>query len=123
SPQDWRSSTGGQLSLAHRGAPHSTRNLRRSTRRSIPAASILAPAARRDLRAMQMSMAQENIQATRRVLAEIRAACARLAAYPHLGQAREDRTDQPVCFWSVRASHLIYRPDTQPLVSVRMVHS
>ena len=63
---------------------------------------IFAPAARRDLRAMQAYIAQENIQAARRVLAEIRAACARLADHPHLGHAREDLTDQPVRFWSVR---------------------
>ena len=63
---------------------------------------ILAPAAQRDLRALQAYIAQENIQVARRVLAEIRAACARLADSPHLGHTREDLTDQPVCFWLVR---------------------
>ena len=60
---------------------------------------ILAPAARRDLRVIQAYIAQENIQAARRVLAEIRAACARLADHPHPGHSREDLTDQPVRFW------------------------
>ena len=45
---------------------------------------ILAPAAQRDLRALQAYMAQENVQAARRVLAEIRTACARLADNPTL---------------------------------------
>ena len=84
---------------------------------------ILAPAARRDLRALQASMAQENIQAARRVLAEIQAACGRLADHPHLGHAREDLTDQPVRFWSVRTYDIMYRSDTHPLEIVRSVHS
>ena len=40
-------------------------------------ATFHAPVAQRDLRALQAYMVQENIQAARRVLAEIRAACAR----------------------------------------------
>jgi plasmid stabilization system protein ParE len=84
---------------------------------------ILAPAAQRDLRALQAYMAQENIQAARRVLAEIRTACARLADHPHLGHAREDLTDQPVRFWLVRTYYIIYRPETRPLEIVRIVHS
>ena len=84
---------------------------------------ILAPAARRDLRAMQAYITQENIQAARRVLAEIRAACVRLADNPHLGHAREDLTDQPVRFWPVRTYYIIYRPETHPLEIVRIVHS
>ena len=84
---------------------------------------ILAPAARRDLRAIQAYIAQENIQAARRVLAELRVACARLADNPHLGHVREDLTDQPVRFWFVRTYDIIYRPDTHPLEIVRIVHS
>jgi antitoxin ParD1/3/4/toxin ParE1/3/4 len=84
---------------------------------------ILAPAAQRDLRALQAYMAQENIQVARRVLAEIRAACARLADNPHLGHTREDLTDQPVRFWLVRTYYIIYRPETRPLEIVRIMHS
>ena len=61
--------------------------------------SLLAPAAQRDLRALQAYIAQENIQVACRMLAEIRAACARLADNPHPGHSREDLTDQPVRFW------------------------
>jgi toxin ParE1/3/4 len=84
---------------------------------------LLAPAAQRDLRTLQAYMAQEHIQVARRVLAEIRAACARLADHPHLGHPREDLTDQPVCFWLVRTYDIIYRPETRPLEIVRIVHS
>jgi len=84
---------------------------------------ILAPAAQRDLRTLQAYVAQENIQLARRVLAEIRAACARLADHPHLGHTREDLTDQPVRFWLVRTYYIIYRPETRPLEIVRIVHS
>jgi plasmid stabilization system protein ParE len=84
---------------------------------------ILAPAAQRDLRALQAYIAQENIQVARRVLAEIRAACARLADNSHLGHTREDLTDQPVRFWFVRTYYIIYRPETRPLEIVRIVHS
>ena len=84
---------------------------------------ILAPAAQRDLRALQAYIAQENIQVARRVLAEIRAACARLADHPHLGHTREDLTAQPVHFWFVRTYDIIDRPETRPLEIVRIVHS
>ena len=71
---------------------------------------LLAPAAQRDLRALQAYMAQEKIQVARRVLAEIRAACARLADNPHLGHTREDLTDQPVRFWLVQTYYIILSP-------------
>jgi antitoxin ParD1/3/4/toxin ParE1/3/4 len=72
---------------------------------------------------MQASMAQEHMPAARRVLAEFQAACAKLAEHPHRGHARVDLTDQPVRFWSVRAYDIMYRPETQPLEIVRIVHS
>jgi plasmid stabilization system protein ParE len=84
---------------------------------------ILAPAARRDLRAIQAYIVQEHIQAARRGLAELRATWARLADNPQLGHAREDLTDQPVRFWFVRTYYIIYRPDTHSLEMVRIVHS
>jgi antitoxin ParD1/3/4/toxin ParE1/3/4 len=84
---------------------------------------ILAPAAQRDLRVLQAYIAQENIQVARRVLAEIRVACARLADNPHLGHTRQDLTDQPVRFWLVQTYYIIYRPETRPLEIVRIVHS
>ncbi len=68
-------------------------------------------------------MVQDSVQAARRMLAEIRAACARLADNPHLGHARADLTDQPGRFWSVRTYYIIYRPETQPLEIVRVVYS
>jgi plasmid stabilization system protein ParE len=68
---------------------------------------ILAPAAQRDLRTLQAYIAQENIEVARRVLAEIRAAWARLADHPHLGHTREDLTEQPVRFWLVRTYYII----------------
>ena len=83
---------------------------------------VLPPAARQDLREIQAYIAPESIQAARRILAELRAACIRLADNPHLGHRREDLTDQSVLFWPVRAYYVIYRPETQPLEIVRIVH-
>ena len=83
---------------------------------------IFAPAARQDLRDIQVFIARESITNARRVMREIRTACARLAENPHLGHSREDLTDQPVLFWPVRAYFIIYRPETAPLEIVRVLH-
>ena len=83
---------------------------------------ILAPVARQDLREIQSYIARESLQGARRVMAEIRTACARLAENPYLGHRREDLTEQPVLFWPVRSYFIIYRPETTPLEIVRVLH-
>lgn len=83
---------------------------------------IFAPAARQDLRDIQLYIARESIAGARRVMAEIRTACTRLAQNPHLGHRREDLTDQPVLFWPVRAYFIIYQPEKTPLEIVRVLH-
>lgn len=53
--------------------------------------------------------------------AEIFAACQRLAQMPGMG-LREDLTDEPLRFWPVYSYLIIYRPETQPLEIVRILH-
>ena len=83
---------------------------------------IFAPAARQDLRDIQEFIARESIPGARRVMRELRNACARLADDPYLGHSREDLTEQPVLFWPVRAYFIIYRPETSPLEIVCVLH-
>jgi plasmid stabilization system protein ParE len=84
---------------------------------------VLAPAARHDLQEIQAYIAQNNVQAARKVIAELKAAFDRLADNPRLGHPREDITDQPVLFWPVHAYSVIYRPHVKPLAIVRVLHS
>lgn len=55
------------------------------------------------------------------VLDDIVAAAAKLAAFPGMGHARDDLTDEPLRFWPVRGFLLVYRPETQPLEIIHIV--
>jgi plasmid stabilization system protein ParE len=46
----------------------------------------------------------------------------RLATMPGLGHVREDLADESLRFWSVYAYLIIYRPATDPLLIVRVLH-
>ncbi|MYC81890.1 MAG: type II toxin-antitoxin system RelE/ParE family toxin [Acidobacteria bacterium] len=83
---------------------------------------LLSPAAVRDLREIQAYIARDSIDASRRVVTQLRTACERLARNPLMGHSREDLTDQPVLFWPVGAYSVIYRPETTPLKIVRVLH-
>ncbi len=56
------------------------------------------------------------------VLQEILSAAGRLAEIPGIGHAREDLTAEAVLFWSVYSYLIVYRPKTQPLEVVRVLH-
>jgi plasmid stabilization system protein ParE len=53
---------------------------------------------------------------------ELLAAAQGLARMPHKGHRRDDLTSYPVLFWPVRNYQVIYRPGTQPLEIVAVLH-
>jgi toxin ParE1/3/4 len=83
---------------------------------------VLAPAAIQDLDDIWLHIAQDDVEAAERVLAELESACELLASRPGIGHLREDLADTGVRFWSVHTYLIVYRPDRMPIEIVRFWH-
>jgi hypothetical protein len=46
----------------------------------------------------------------------------KLADMPGMGHLREELTDEPFRFWAVGSYLIIYRPDTDPVEILRVLH-
>jgi toxin ParE1/3/4 len=81
------------------------------------------PEAFADLEEIWEYIAQDNIDAADRVLADIHSTLATLAASPRIGHRRPDLTERPLLFHVVRGEYLIaYAPNEAPLWVVAVVH-
>lgn len=83
---------------------------------------VLTPAARADLTEIFDYISQDNPNAARRVLAELRGAMRKLAEMPEMGHYRRDLADEPLRFWPVYSYLIIYRSEARPLQVVRILH-
>jgi antitoxin ParD1/3/4/toxin ParE1/3/4 len=83
---------------------------------------VLTPAARADLLDIFDYISQDNPDAARRVINEIRAAMRKLAEMPEMGHFRRDLATEPLRFWQVYSYLIIYRPEAKPLQVVRVLH-
>ncbi|MGH9645862.1 MAG: type II toxin-antitoxin system RelE/ParE family toxin [Bryobacteraceae bacterium] len=84
------------------------------------------PEAVADLFEIWSYIASDNVEAADRVEAAIYEACSFLAQSPLSGQVRKSFTNRPVRFWTVQRFPnyvLVYRPDTQPLEVIRILHA
>ena len=45
-----------------------------------------------------------------------------LAAMPGMGHFRQDLTEAPLLFWPVASYLIVYRPETEPLEIIRVLH-
>ena len=91
----------------------------------MPAPFLLTPRALNDLDEIWNFIADDNVDAANRVESAIIAACSSLARYPLLGSRRTEITPLPVRFWTVTRFPnyiVVYRPDTQPLQVVAVLH-
>jgi antitoxin ParD1/3/4/toxin ParE1/3/4 len=84
---------------------------------------LLTKAARDDLLEIQEFISEDSPSAALRVRDKLREAMARLADLPQLGHLRRDLADEPVRFWQVYSYLIIYRPETQPLQILRVLHA
>jgi plasmid stabilization system protein ParE len=82
----------------------------------------LSPEAARDVREIWGYIAEDSIEAARRVRLQIFGACQRLAVNPRIEHRREDLTDKSVLFWPVGSYVIIYNPARKPVEIVRVVH-
>lgn len=84
---------------------------------------VVTPEARDDLQEIWCYIAGHNLEAADGIEADIKAACAWLAAKPGRGHFRRDLTDKPLRFWTVRKRYVVvYDPETTPLEIVRILH-
>jgi len=83
----------------------------------------LTPLAEADLERMIDHVAsQADPDRAEAVLTAILTAAERLAEAPGMGHARADLTTEDVRIWSVFSYLIVYRPDTVPIVIVRVLH-
>ena len=50
------------------------------------------------------------------------AAMQKLAEMPGTGHLREDLADEPLRFYNIKGYLIVYRPDTQPLQVIHVIH-
>jgi len=84
---------------------------------------VLTRLARQDLEEIWDYLTSENRNAAERVLNKIEAAIAKLAQTPGLGHFREDLADRRHRFFLVYSYLIVYRPGTQPLEIIRILHT
>lgn len=81
------------------------------------------PDAVADLDEIWEYIAEDDIDAADRILADIHAALRTLVDSPHIGHRRPDLTARPLRFHVIREIYLIaYAPDQAPLWVVSIVH-
>lgn len=84
---------------------------------------VVALAAKSDLAEIaQYIREQGSPDAAKRVGEELRRAMRKLADMPRMGHARNDLVDESLRFWSVYSYLIIYRPETNPLQIIRVLH-
>ena len=80
------------------------------------------PEAFTDLDGIWEYIAEDNIDAADRVLAEIHATLHTLTTSPNIGHRRPDLTGRPLLFHLVRDYLIAYAPDQRPLWIVAVLH-
>jgi plasmid stabilization system protein ParE len=83
------------------------------------------PEAVADLSEIWSYIASDNTEAADRVEAAIYDACSVVALAPLSGQVRKHFTNRLVRFWTVQPFPnyiIVYRPETQPLQIIRILH-
>lgn len=83
----------------------------------------LTAAARADVEEIHDFIYLDNPAAAARVRVVLRDAMRRLAVNPKLGHLRQDLADETLRFWQVYSYLVVYRPDTDPLQVVRVLHA
>jgi len=80
------------------------------------------PEAFTDLADIWDFIAEDNIDAADRVIADIFDAVRALVAFRHQGHSRPDLTDRPLRFLLVRDYLVVYSPEESPLWVIAVLH-
>ena len=83
----------------------------------------LSPAAEADLEEIRdYLLARAGRDVASRVVGKLRDAVRKVAETPGLGHLREDLAAEPLRFYRVYKYLIVYRPQTDPLAVVRVLH-
>ena len=86
-------------------------------------AFVLSPEAEEDVWSIWQYLAQEaGLEVADRIEATLFAKIEFLASMPGIGHWRHDLTDEPVKFFSVYSYLIVYRPNTEPLQVIAILH-
>jgi toxin ParE1/3/4 len=80
------------------------------------------PEAEIDLNEIWDYIADDNVSAADRVIADIHIALEHLVPFPHSGYHRTDLTNRPLRFIRVRDYLIAYAPDEKPLWVIAVMH-
>ena len=83
---------------------------------------LLTGPAKDDIREIISYIRERSPEAAKRVRTELREAMRRLAEIPGIGHVRNDLADEALRFWSVYSYLIVYRPETDPLQVLRVLH-
>lgn len=84
---------------------------------------VLTLLAEQDLNEIWEYIGDDSVEAANRVLGKIEAAIYRLAEHPGLGHLREDLADSRHRFYLVYFYLIVFRPGTDPLQIIRILHA
>ena len=84
---------------------------------------ILTPLAEQDLNEIWDYIGSDSVEAASRVLDKIEAAIDRITEHPGLGHLREDLADSRHRFYLVYSYLIVFRPGTEPLQIIRIIHA
>jgi antitoxin ParD1/3/4/toxin ParE1/3/4 len=84
---------------------------------------VLTPRAEQDISDIWDYIADDNIEATDRVLSGFEKAMAKLVKNPGIGHWREELTDKRHRFLIVYSYLIVYRHETKPLQIIRVLHA
>jgi plasmid stabilization system protein ParE len=82
----------------------------------------LHPGATQDITEIWEFIADDSVQAARRIRIEIFEAIESLVFLPHQGHKRIDLTTRPLRFRPVREYLIAYAPDEKPLLVIAVIH-
>jgi plasmid stabilization system protein ParE len=86
-------------------------------------AFVLTPLAARDLDEIWSYLAEDSRAAAERVLDALQKAMRDLARRPRIGHVREELADRRHRFFLVYSYLIVYRPETEPLQVIRILHA
>lgn len=87
----------------------------------MPKSYKLSSQAQGDLEEILDYIAQDNLAASVRMRKTFKEACLKLAEYRSLGHWREDIASKRIRFWGVHSYQIVYDPETEPLIILRIL--
>ena len=84
----------------------------------------ISPRAERDLDDIWSYVAEDSVEYADRVIDDLNNRMKDLVAMPRIGRRRADlMADESLAFWPASHYMIVYRPDSEPIEIVRVLHT